>query len=66
MSDIGVIVFRHEILIPRQSLLCYYTDFVDQIQLKANGLIILPFYVVLHSIACESYFRGDNSVTPIC
>ena len=65
MSDIGVVVFHHEILISRQSLLCYYTDFVDQIQLKANGFI-LPLCVVPHSIACESYFRGDNNVIPIC
>ena len=65
MYDIGVVVFHHEILISCQSLLCYCMNFIDQIQLKANGLI-LPICVVLHSIACESYFRGDNNVIPIC
>ena len=56
MSDIGVVVFCHEILILRQSLLRCHTDFVHQVELKMHGLLILILVIVLHSIACEPYF----------
>ena len=66
MSDIGVVVFCHDILIPCQSLLCCHMDFVHQVELKAHGLLILILVVVLHSIACEPYFHWDDSVTSVC
>ena len=66
MSDIGVVVFCHEILIPRQYLLRYRSDFVHQVKLKAHGLLILILVVVLHPIAYEPYYYWDDSVTFIC
>ena len=66
MFDIGVVVFCHEILIPHQSLLRCGADFIHQVELKAHGLLILIFVVVLHPIACEPYFYWDDSVASIC
>ena len=66
MSDIRVVVFYHEILISRQSLLHCRSDFVHQVELKVHGLLILILTVVLHPIACEPYFCWDDSVTSVC
>ena len=66
MPDIGVVVFRHEILIPCQPLLCYCPDFVHQVELKVHGLFVLILIVVLHQIACEPYFCWDDRVTSVC
>ena len=66
MSDIGVVVFFHEILIPHQSLLHRRTDFIYQVELKVHGLLILILVIVLHPIACEPYFCWDDSVASIC
>ena len=66
MSNIGVVVFCHEILIPHQSLLRCHTDFVCQVELKVHGLLILILVVVLHPIACEPYLYWDDSVASVC
>ena len=66
MRDIGVVEFRHEILIPCQPLLCCCPDFVHQVELKAYGLFVFILVVVLHLIACEPYFYWDDSVASVC
>ena len=47
-------MFRHAILVLCEPLFCYRPDFIYQIKLKAYGLIVPCFVVVIYPIACES------------
>ena len=58
MSDIGVIVYRHKILILHQPLLRYRLDFVHQVKLKAHGLLILILVIGFHPIAVSPTSAG--------
>ena len=74
MSDIGVIVYRHEILILHQPLLRYHLDFVHQVKLKAHGLLILILVIGFHLIAVSPTSAGmimsllyasRNNISPV-
>ena len=66
MSDFGVIVLRHEVLVLYQPLLSYYPDLTHQVKLQAYSFIIFVLVIVLHLVACEPYFYWDDCLAFVC
>ena len=47
-------MLRHAVLVPCDPLFCCRLDFIYQIELKAYGLVIAAFVVVVYLVACKS------------
>ena len=59
-------MLRHVVLVPCEPLFCYCPNFINQIELKAYGLVIPCFVVVIYPVACESDFGWDDRFISIC
>ena len=59
-------MLRHAVLVSCEPLFCYRLDFIYQIMLKAYGLVIPCFVVVIYPVACESDLGWDNRFISIC
>ena len=66
MSDFGVVVLHHEVLVSCQPLLNCCPDLVHQVKLQAYSFIILILIIVLHLVACELYFCWDDCLASLC
>ena len=56
-------MLRHAVLVPCKPLFCCRPDFFYQIELKAYGLIIPAFIVVMYLVACKSDLGWDDYFT---
>ena len=66
MSDLGIVVLRHAILVPYKPLFCYRPDFVYQIKLKAYGFIVLAFVMIVYPVACKPNLGWDDCLISVC
>ena len=57
-------MLRHVILVPCEPLFCCRPDFIYQIELKAYGLVIPAFVMVVYPIACKSDFSWMTTSLP--
>ena len=55
----------HAVLVPCEPLFCYCPDFIYQIELKAYGLVVPAFIVVVYPIACKSDLGWDDCLISI-
>ena len=53
-------MLRHAVLVPSETLFCCCPDFIYQIKLKAYGLVVLAFVVVMYPVACKSDLSWDD------
>ena len=58
-------MFRHAVLVSCEPLFCCRPDFIYQIELKAYGLIIPTFIVVVYPVAYKSNLGWDDCLTSI-
>ena len=56
----------HAVLVPCEPLFCYRPDFIYQIELKAYGLVIPCFIVVIYPVACEFDLNWDDCFIFVC
>ena len=47
-------MLRYAVLVLCEPLFCCRPDFIYQIELKAYGLVVPSFVVVIYPVACES------------
>ena len=66
MSDSGVVVLGHEVLLQSEPLFSCRPDFVHQVKLQTHGLVVPRFIMIVHPIACESYLSWNNCLAPVC
>ena len=59
-------MLRYAVLVLCKPLFCYCPNFIYQIELKAYGLVIPCFVVVIYPVACESDFGWDDRFISIC
>ena len=58
-------MLRHAILVSCEPLFYCRPDFIYQIELKAYGLVIPAFIVVVYPIACKSDLGWDDCLTSV-
>ena len=56
----------HAVLVPCEPLFCCRPDFIYQIELKAYGLVIPSFVVVIYPVACEFDLGWDDRLISVC
>ena len=66
MSELGVVMLRHAVLVPCEPLFCCRLDFIYQIELKAYGLVVPSFVVVIYLVACEFDLDWDDRFISVC
>ena len=59
-------MLRYAVLLSCKPLFCYRPDFIYQIELKAYGLVIPYFVVVIYPVAYESDLGWDDHFISIC
>ena len=59
-------MLRHAVLVPCEPLFCYRLDFIYQIELKAYGLVVPSFVVVIYPVACEFDLGWDERFIAVC
>ena len=59
-------MFRHAVLVLCEPLFCYRPYFIYQIELKAYGLVVPSFVVVIYPVACESDLGWDDHFISVC
>ena len=59
-------MLRHAVLVPYEPLFCCRPDFIYQIKLKAYGLVVPSFVVVIYPVACESNLGWDDHFISVC
>ena len=59
-------MLRYAVLVPCEPLFCCRPDFIYQIELKAYGLVVPSFIVVIYPVACESDLGWDDSFISVC
>ena len=55
----------HAVLVPCKPLFCCRPDFIYQIELKAYGLVVPAFIMVVYPIACKSDLGWDDCLISI-
>ena len=59
-------MFRHAVLVSCEPLFYYRPDFIYQIELKAYGLVVPSFVVVIYPLACEFDLGWDDLFISVC
>ena len=65
MSDLGIAVLHHAVLIPYEPLFCCRPDFVYQIELKKYSLFVLAFVMVVYPVTCKSDLDWDDCLISV-
>ena len=55
----------HVVLVLCEPLFCCRLDFIYQIELKAYGLVIPTFVVVMYPVACKSNLGWDDCLISV-
>ena len=58
-------MLHHVVLVLCEPLFCYRPNFIYQIEMKAYGLVILAFVVVMYPVACKSDLGWDDCLTSV-
>ena len=65
VSDPGIVVLHHAVLVPYEPLFCCLPDFVYQIELQTYGLVVPAFIMVVYPVAYKSDLDQDDCLISV-